>query len=85
MFQLLRFEAVAITAELLYGIFSTLVVQGNGNSGLVMAAFALFIIKRALGSSVEASDRIEHWEKIERLKEAAWKDGDAQFIIERYL
>lgn len=85
MFQLLRFEAVVITAELLYGIFSTLVVQGNGNSGLVMAAFALFIIKRALGSSVEASDRIEHWEQIERLKEAAWKDGDAQFIIERYL
>jgi len=85
MFQLLRFEAVVITAELLYGIFSTLVVQGNGNSGLVMAAFALFIIKRSLGSSVQASDRIEHWEQIERLKEAAWKDGDAQFIIERYL
>ncbi|MFP3894197.1 GGDEF domain-containing protein [Exiguobacterium sp. A1_3_1] len=85
MFQLLRFEAVVITAELLYGIFSTLVVQGNGNSGLVMAAFALFIIKRSLGSSVQASDRIEYWEQIERLKEAAWKDGDAQFIIERYL
>ena len=85
MFQLLRFEAVVITAELLYGIFSTLVVQGNGNSGLVMAAFALFIIKRSLGSSVQASDRIEHWEQIERLKEAAWTDGDAQFIIERYL
>lgn len=85
MFQLLRFEAVVITAELLYGIFSTLVVQGNGNSGLVMAGFALFIIKRSLGSSVQASDRIEHWEQIERLKEAAWKDGDAQFIIERYL
>lgn len=85
MLPLLRFEAVVIGAELLFGVFSTLMVQNNGNSGLVMTAFALFIIKRSLGSSVHASDRMEHWEQIERLKEAAWKDGDAQFIIERYL
>lgn len=85
MIPLLRFEAVVITAELLFGVFSTLMAQNNGISALVMTAFALFIIKRALGSSVHASDRIEHWEQIERLKEAAWQDGDAQFIIERYL
>ncbi|WP_214767102.1 MULTISPECIES: GGDEF domain-containing protein [unclassified Exiguobacterium] len=85
MIPLLRFEAVVITAELLFGVFSTLMAQNNGISALVMTAFALFIIKRALGSSVHASDRIEHWEQIERLKEAAWQDGDSQFIIERYL
>jgi len=82
---LIRFEAVVITAELVFGSFSTLMVQNNGISALAMAAFALFLIKRSLGSSVNASDRIQKWESIERLKEAAWKDGDSQFIIEQYL